>query len=112
MGTAVATDAPQSETEQNGSVDTGLSMGALMENLHGVQVRDTRPQKRQKRDDQPDGVENDKATFIGGGGKGGVVGQYMRDKREEGRKEAAKKGTVVDLTEGKIRLAETSGIID
>ncbi|KAI9789179.1 MAG: hypothetical protein M1816_006313 [Peltula sp. TS41687] len=75
--------------------------GGLIEKIHGVSTREDRPQKRQKREheNEEDKVDKQKAAFPGGG-KGGVIGEYMRQKKEEGKQEAANSGTYVDLTIG------------
>lgn len=76
----------------------GGGMGHMVERMHNVADRDMMPQKRQKvRDDRQENVR--KAEFHGGG-KGGIIGEYMREKREEGRKENMAKGTVVDISAG------------
>ena len=73
-------------------------MGHMLERMHQVTDRDMMPQKRQKiRDDRQE--DGRKAEF-NGGGKGGVIGEYMREKRDEGRKENVTKGTVVDISAG------------
>lgn len=73
-------------------------MGHMLERMHHVTDRDMMPQKRQKlRDDRQEDAR--KAEF-NGGGKGGVIGEYMREKRDEGRKENVAKGTVVDISAG------------
>jgi hypothetical protein len=76
----------------------GGGMGHMVERMHNVTDRDMMPQKRQKIHDgrQEDG----KKTEFNGGGKGGVLGQYMREKRDEGQKENVAKGTVVDISTG------------
>ncbi|KAI9824431.1 MAG: hypothetical protein M1832_001966 [Thelocarpon impressellum] len=73
-------------------------LGKLIERMHGVSRREDRPLKRQKV--EHDDAEQDKATVITGGGKGGVIGEYMKQKKEEGKAEAAMQGPVVDLTAG------------
>lgn len=76
----------------------GGGMGHMLERMHQVTDRDMMPQKRQKiRDDRQE--DGRKAEF-NGGGKGGVIGEYMREKRDEGRKENVTKGTVVDISAG------------
>ncbi len=75
-------------------------MGNLIERIHGITQRDGCPQKRQKTtktDEDDDGQR--KATFAGGG-KGGEIGEYMREKRKEAQAESGPNGTVVDLTAG------------
>lgn len=76
-------------------------MGNLIERIHGITQRDGRPQKRQKttKMDEEDDDEERKATFAGGG-KGGEIGEYMREKRKEAQAESGPKSTVVDLTAG------------
>jgi hypothetical protein len=82
----------------------GFGMASMMENLHGVQNR-TKPltSKRRKSDDSA-GIETEnekKATFVGAG-KGGVIGDYMRQKREEGARDGATRpGPVVHTIAGK-----------
>lgn len=86
-----------------GNQAPGVSMGHFLERMHNVSEREFSPQKRRKieRDDIEDSER--KAQF-GGGGKGGVLGEYMREKKEEGRKESAAHDTrhSVDLTGGKL----------
>ena len=85
----------------NGNVQMG-GMGSFIERMHGVANREDRPQKRQKRETEiPDGKEEQvKAAFTGGAGKGGVIGEYMRNTKAEGTEEATKAGSIVDLTTG------------
>ena len=73
-------------------------MGHMLERMHNVTDRNMMPQKRQKIHDNRQ-VDPRKAEFSGGG-KGGVIGDYMREKRDEGRKENGAKGTVVDISAG------------
>ena len=72
-------------------------MGHMLERMHNVADRDMLPQKRRKiHDERP---EDDRKAEFNGGGKGGVLGGYMKEKREEGQKEAAAKGTsAVDIS--------------
>lgn len=73
-------------------------MGHMLERMHNVADRNMMPQKRQKiHDDRPEGAR--KAEF-NGGGKGGVIGEYMKEKREEGRNENVAKGNLVDISTG------------
>lgn len=77
-------------------------MSSLIERIHGVSDRNGRPQKRPRLEEPTNEDPNaaEKAGTFAGGGKGGVIGDYMRQKKEEGKKEAASMGTVVDLTGG------------
>ncbi|KAF4625000.1 hypothetical protein G7Y89_g13166 [Cudoniella acicularis] len=71
-------------------------MGHMLERMHNVADRSLIPQKRRKvHDERNDDIR--KAEFTGGG-KGGVLGQYMKDKREEGQRDAASKGGLVDIS--------------
>jgi hypothetical protein len=66
-------------------------MGNMLERMHNVTERDMVPQKRRRIEDQSNGAQR-KAEF-NGGGKGGVLGNYMREKKEEGQREARANGT-------------------
>jgi hypothetical protein len=73
-------------------------LGQMLEHMHQVTDRDVMPPKRQKvRDDR---AEASRKAGFHGGAKGGVIGEYMREKRDEGRKENVAKGTVVDISAG------------
>lgn len=67
----------------------GNGMGNLMERMHGVIERDVQASKRRRV--QPEN-ERDKMQF-NGGSMGGVLGGYMKEQREAGRKEAMNIGT-------------------
>ncbi|KAE8450534.1 hypothetical protein EG329_006265 [Mollisiaceae sp. DMI_Dod_QoI] len=72
-------------------------MGHMLERMHNVADRDMIPQKRRKIVDEREELQR-KGEFSGGG-KGGVLGQYMREQKEEGRKQAAARGTApVDIS--------------
>ncbi|KAI9750677.1 MAG: hypothetical protein M1815_001659 [Lichina confinis] len=75
-------------------------MSSLIERLHGVSNRDSSSHKRLKLDNSKDGnsMENATASTFSGGAKGGVIGDYMRQKKDEGKQDVASRGTVVDLT--------------
>lgn len=76
----------------NGQENGGMGgMGHMLERMNNVMDRSMVPQKRRKIENSQDGDQR-KAEFTGGG-KGGVLGQYMREKREEGHREAMSKGT-------------------
>jgi hypothetical protein len=59
--------------------------------MHNVIERDMVPQKRRRIEDQSNDAQR-KAEFSGGG-KGGVLGNYMREKKEEGKRDARANGT-------------------
>ena len=79
----------------------GIGMGHMLEHMHNVSERDFLPQKRRKIEREGEDDHAQKAHFVGG--KGGVLGEYMKEKQEQGRKEDAANGTrpSVDLTGGK-----------
>lgn len=68
-------------------------MGHMLERVHGVAERSSIPAKRRKVQD--DREEQRKAGFTGGG-KGGVIGEYMKAKRDEGlvAREQTSQGTI------------------
>ena len=76
----------------------GQGMGNLIERVHNVSQREERPQKKQKAEGLED--DADKQATFSGGGKGGEIGEYMRQKRKEGLAEASSVNPVVDLTGG------------
>lgn len=78
----------------------GMGMGHMLERMHNVSERDFLPQKRRKLE-QPEEDAERKANFSGAG-KGGVLGEYMREKKEQDLQEAAVNGIrpAVDLTGG------------
>jgi SNF2 family DNA or RNA helicase len=77
-------------------------MGYLLERIHNVQERGhERAPKRQKVDSDDEVVITNKAQFMGGGHSSSILGTYVKEKQEEGRKErVATQGTApaVDLT--------------
>lgn len=81
-------------------------MGNMMERFHGVSDRTNPPQKRRKIDISEDDASKKKAVFTGDIGRGGVLGNAMREYREQGAKETfAKKPAPIDLTSGMFGLA-------
>jgi SNF2 family DNA or RNA helicase len=84
----------------NGSMGNPISIGGFVERMHNVSEREFHPQKRRKIEQDDVEVNEHKSSF-NGGGKSGVLGEYMKQKREEGRQEAKARGTsrAVDLTE-------------
>jgi hypothetical protein len=73
-------------------------MGHMLERMHNVADRDMLPQKRRKLYD--DRQEDPRKATFNGGGRGGVIGEYMREMKEEGRKENIARGTAVDISSG------------
>lgn len=77
-------------------------MGSLIEKAYNVGHREERPQKRQRLEKTEDFEDDqEKPKFSGGGGKGGDLGEYVKQKKKEGIEEnGAVPNTVVDLTQG------------
>jgi len=80
------------------AIGNGNSPGAghMLERMHNVTERGMLPQKRKRPEDSIDDSRR-KAEFSGGS-KGGVLGNYMREQREEGQKEARANGTAPVVT--------------
>ena len=74
------------------------SMGSLIERVHNVSQREERPQKKQKIETFEDD-DKYKKNFAGGG-KGGEIGEYIKQKKKEGIEEDGSSATIVDLTGG------------
>lgn len=73
-------------------------MGSLIERVHNVSQREERPQKKQKIETFE---EDDKyKKNFAGGGKGGEIGEYIKQKKKEGIEEDGSSATIVDLTGG------------
>ncbi|KAL8958774.1 MAG: hypothetical protein Q9193_004232 [Seirophora villosa] len=85
-------ESTSNEREQQG-------IGGMIERIYGVSNRGERPQKRQKIDP---GAAEDNTKQFSGGGKGGEIGEYLKEKRKEGQEEAESTlpASVVDLTGG------------
>ena len=78
----------------------GLGMSSLIEKVHNVSHREERPRKKPRVENGEFDVEEDKkATFVGGG-KGGEIGDYLKEKKKQGIAESGPANTVVDLTGG------------
>lgn len=76
-------------------------MGQMLERMHNVTGRDMLPQKRRKIYDERTQAEQRKAEFHGAG-KGGVIAEYMKEKKEEGQKETLPTRSAVDISAGKV----------
>jgi hypothetical protein len=79
----------------NGEMAMGMGMGNLLERMHNVRDRTMVPQKRRKVEDPADRRRN--PEFNGGSGSG-VLGSYMKEKREQGQRETPSRGTMVDIS--------------
>lgn len=81
-------------------------MGNMIEKMHKVGKREDEPRKRIKTSHVPDEEEEEhdrkknQSKFHGVNG-GGVIGDYVKTKREEGLNKAGPPAGVVDLTNGK-----------
>ncbi|KAI9054711.1 hypothetical protein LZ554_001862 [Drepanopeziza brunnea f. sp. 'monogermtubi'] len=91
------------DSQMNGGI------GIMLDSVHNVMDRSMVPQKRRKVvDDRP---ESQRKAEFGGGQKSGPLGEYMREKRQEGRKEATMKGTgpvTIDDEDG-VEILKDSG---
>lgn len=85
----------KAQTENN-----HIGAGSMLERMHNLTERQIEPSSKRRKVETED--DDKKKNLHFGGGKGGVLGEYMRQKREEGRKEAAANGSApaVDLTAG------------
>ena len=98
--------ADRGRSEANGSSPSkrdydayeGQGMGSLIERVHNVSEREEHPQKKQKSADFEN--DQDKKAIYGGGGKGGEIGEYMKQKKKEGIAESGSCSSIVDLTGG------------
>lgn len=77
----------------------GQGMGSLLEKAYKVSPREERLQKKRKIENAED-FEDEKKAEYGGGGKGGDLGDYMKQKKKEGIEQSGPSSSVVDLTGG------------
>ena len=82
----------------------GQGMGSLIESLHNVTQREGRPEKKPKVEKDHFGVEGDKKVDFVGGGKGGELGDYLKERKKQGIAESRSANAVVDLTGGMYHL--------
>lgn len=78
----------------------GQGMGSLIEKVHNVSQREERPQKKPKAESGEFDVEEDKKVSFVGGGMGGEIGEYLKEKKKQGIAESGSVNAVVDLTGG------------
>lgn len=92
---------------QKRSLESGelQGMGSLIERVHNVSQREDRPRKRQKSEKSGGEDEDPKKIAFAGGGKGGEIGDYMKQKRKEGQSSLGP-SSVVDLTRGRYSLID------
>ncbi|KAH0273511.1 hypothetical protein KCU84_g19921, partial [Aureobasidium melanogenum] len=75
--------------------EQATGVGSFMERQYNLADREAMPAaKKQKTDDDNDASKH-KATFKGG--KGGVIGQYLKEQRDQGAREAGP-SAAIDLT--------------
>lgn len=76
-------------------------IGSFVERLHGVEDRRDQPRKRMRLDQiNADDEEEKKKASFGGMSKGGEIGQFIKEKREEGKREQGTVENAIDLTGG------------
>jgi hypothetical protein len=76
-----------------------MGMGHMLERMHNVASRDMLPQKRRKLYDDRGQDESRKPEFHGGG-PGGIIGEHLREKKDNGHKENLPIRTAVDISTG------------
>lgn len=104
-------DSPNQDSLWHGQPDDeGTGYGKLIEQVHNVTKREERPVKRQKTEHLSQEDVNGSLAFAGGG-KGGEIGEYMRQKRKEGLQESGPTSNIVDLTAGLCSTASQKYVI-
>ena len=99
---------------QDGTKPKNVGMGAMLERMHNVESRQQHRQKKRKvevqESERPQGedgedvsqeqeIENKRKSTFEGGGSGTILGEYVREKQEEGNRERMGNETsIVDLT--------------
>lgn len=93
-----------------GDSQTNGGMGSMLDSLYKVTDRSMVPQKRRKLVD--DREENHKKAEFSGGQKSGPLGEYMREKRQEGQSEAMVNGSApvtIDDDDDEVVILQDSG---
>ena len=88
----------------------GQGMGSLIEKVHNVSQREERPQKKSKVERSDFDAEEDKKASFVGGGKGGEIGDYVKEQKKQGIADSGPVNAVVDLTGGTYLLIKQSSI--
>lgn len=83
----------------NGNGAMGMGMGHMLERMHNVASRDMMPQKRRKLYDDRTHEDPTKAGFHGGG-KGSIIGEYMREKQDDRHTGNSPAMSAVDISAG------------
>lgn len=77
-------------------------MSNWIERVHNVHNRSNVPQvKRRKLEDRENSQDGAVAPVRGGGG---ILGEYVKDKRKEGNGSASSQALTVDLTDGMAKI--------
>lgn len=94
------------------AAESSNGMSSMLERIHNVQQRHDQPVRKRRRvhpaladdaDDPEEKVQEKSTNGFDGVSGGTVLGDYIKDKKAEGQKEAIANGnTVVDLTNGKL----------
>lgn len=86
--------------EHGADVKDAPGLGTLIERIHNVSSRVDVPRKKQKMEHRSENDQEQKKAVFAGGGKSGVIGDYMKGQREEGMRTGGPTTTTVDLTTG------------
>ena len=86
-------------------------MGSLIEKVHNVSQREERLQKKPKVEKSEFDVEEDRKACYVGGGKGGEIGDYLKERKKQGIAESGPVNAVVDLTGGTCLLLRRSVLV-
>ena len=85
-------------SREEGTGERGDGMGSMLERLHKVSDRSMLPRKRRKMQDDRMGDSKDiEANKIG---RGGILGDYVREQRDNGHRENPARMVAVDLSIG------------
>lgn len=78
-------------------------VGHWIERMNNVQRRSTVPQPKRRRIDDEQNLQNGQAAQVRSGS--GILGAYVREKRQDSSGSAFSQPTTVDLTDGESQLA-------
>ncbi|KAI9171188.1 SNF2 family DNA-dependent ATPase [Paramyrothecium foliicola] len=94
-----SSEGPHSESSTPGVGNANSGVGSWIERVSNVQNRSVAPQPKRRKVDDSEGSQDGASVPVRSGG-GGILGEYVKEKRKEGNSNLASPAMTVDLTDG------------
>ena len=88
------------DKRQYEEVVEGQGQSSLIERMHNVTEQDERPVKKRKTEEEDFEGDDEQSKAAFRGGNGGELGEYVKERRKEGKEHLGPINAVVDLTGG------------